>query len=517
MPTTATRKKSAGKRPARKPRASKKRRTTVKWTDAPAAESNDAEPARPRTEKKSPPPLLAELGVFGLNSIESVVVAALISGEPLLLIGPHGTAKSYLLNRITQALGLESRHYNASLLNFDDLVGYPLPGDDGSLKYVQTPSSIWGAEAVFLDEISRCRIDLQNKLFPIIHERRVQCIELEKLVYRWSAMNPPGDDSEEDRLESYRGSEPLDIALADRFAFVVQMPDWNTQSADDQHRIILAGNDPPTEAVSQKLRRLVETGQRLMPEVRRQIDDRTAAYVRTVVKLLGDAGISLSPRRGGILLRNIAAVHVSQLLTGAATDPAESALVALYHSIPQRAAGQQVDELKLLAAHREAWTLTKLEPTDPRRLVLGETDPVKRSLLAIEFVETLPETEFSAIVADAIAALPYGGRHALATAIFESGAAAKLVAAVADQCGWYYSMVATPQEFKKMVVGDGRHKTWDRIVQLLSEMKKNKETTLLTNLLVSLYKYEEVFNDQGVDLTLESWRTIRELTRGGRS
>ena len=91
-------------------------------------------------------------GVVGLQRIEAVVLGALISAEPLLLIGPHGTGKSYLLARLCVALGLEWRHYNASLLNFDDLVGYPLPDGRGGLEYVQTPSSIWQAEAVFVDK-----------------------------------------------------------------------------------------------------------------------------------------------------------------------------------------------------------------------------------------------------------------------------------------------------------------------------------------------------------------------------
>jgi MoxR-like ATPase len=51
---------------------------------------------------------------------------------------------------------------------------------------------------------------MQNKLFPIIHEKRVQGLDLEELVYRWSAMNPPG--SEEDIESAYVGSEPLDAA-----------------------------------------------------------------------------------------------------------------------------------------------------------------------------------------------------------------------------------------------------------------------------------------------------------------
>ncbi|PYU91198.1 MAG: hypothetical protein DMG08_15890, partial [Acidobacteria bacterium] len=113
-----------------------------------------------------PESLLAALGIIGMEPIEPVILGALIGGEPLLLVGPHGTGKSYLLTRISAALGLELRHYNASLLNYDDLVGYPLPNGRGGLEFIQTPASIWGANAVFIDEISRCRPDLQNKLFP---------------------------------------------------------------------------------------------------------------------------------------------------------------------------------------------------------------------------------------------------------------------------------------------------------------------------------------------------------------
>src|SRR5215469_7801023 len=179
---------------------------------------------------------LDSIGIVGMAPIEPVVLAALITAEPLLLIGPHGTGKSYLLNRISAAMGLVCRHYNASLLNFDDIVGYPLPNGHGQLEYVRTPCAIWGAQTVFLDEISRCRPDMQNKLFPIIHEKRVQGIELEELVYRWSAMNPPR--SEEDLEAAYVGSEPLDAALADRFAFVVEVPAWGDFSEEEQARVI---------------------------------------------------------------------------------------------------------------------------------------------------------------------------------------------------------------------------------------------------------------------------------------
>lgn len=67
--------------------------------------------------------LLYGIGLIGLSDLEPIILAALATEVPLLLIGSHGTGKSLLLTRIAEALGLAFRHYNASLLNFDDLVG----------------------------------------------------------------------------------------------------------------------------------------------------------------------------------------------------------------------------------------------------------------------------------------------------------------------------------------------------------------------------------------------------------
>jgi MoxR-like ATPase len=198
--------------------------------------------------------LFAPLGLQGLGTLEPVLLAALGSEEPLLLIGQHGTGKTLLLTRVAQALGLACRHYNASLLNFDDLIGFPLPAADGSLQYAKTPAAIWGAGAVIFDEISRCRPDMQNKLFPVIHERRVQGLLLDGLRYRWAAMNPP---MTEDNPDGYLGSEPLDAALADRFAYVLSVPQWHTLTEVEQLAVINATDGAPTDAACEALRAAV--------------------------------------------------------------------------------------------------------------------------------------------------------------------------------------------------------------------------------------------------------------------
>ena len=131
--------------------------------------------------------ITATLEVQGWQHLDAILLSALATNFPVLLIGPHGTAKTLLVERLAEALGLSFRHYNASLLNYDDLVGIPMPEEGNEhLRFITTPGAIWDAEFVFFDEISRCRPDLQNKLFPIIHERRVVGMNLERLRYRWA-------------------------------------------------------------------------------------------------------------------------------------------------------------------------------------------------------------------------------------------------------------------------------------------------------------------------------------------
>ena len=56
------------------------------------------------------PDRFASLGVYGFAKRELPILAALVTEDPLLLIGRSGTGKTYLLNSISEALGLEHRH-----------------------------------------------------------------------------------------------------------------------------------------------------------------------------------------------------------------------------------------------------------------------------------------------------------------------------------------------------------------------------------------------------------------------
>ena len=454
---------------------------------------------------------LERLGLIGLSSIEPPLLAALATGNPLLLIGPHGTAKSLLLTRIATALGLVFRHYNASLLNFDDLVGFPLPGKDGSLQYIRTPAAIWGAGAVIFDEISRCRPDIQNKLFPIIHERRVQGMLLEDLRFRWAAMNPP---CTEDDDNGYAGSEPLDAALADRFALVVQMPAWADFTPSQQLEIIQAEDTPVDKSATQNLQEAIARTCQIIESLEDDFTSSAARYVQTVVALLSQAGLQLSPRRANLLYRNVLAVNAASLALDPDAAAAQSTLTALRYSLPQRAQGIPIPDIKLLAAHREAIRTANLDNADPLRAILCAASPLKRLQLAIQ-ARKLSKQVFSGIVADCIAQLGPGAREASVAHLFESGAVGRLNAAVAAQAGEIYKDVATTPEFSiTLHASNGRYRAWGRLKDLLSTLNPaTPQAHLHANALAALFSKNMLSTPEDAQAAFESFADADKYLR----
>ena len=468
----------------------------------------------PRNSRPSPEPgqaidsrrggsLLRGIGVVGLRNLEPVILAALVTEEPLLLIGAHGTGKSLLLTRISEALGLEFRHYNASLLNFDDLVGFPLPTPGGSLEYIRTPAAIWGAEAVIFDEISRCRPDMQNKLFPVVHERRVQGIRLEALRYRWAAMNPPVTENDDG---GYVGSEPLDPALADRFAFIVAMPGWELYDEEEQLAVIHGDGGTVATAAADRLRRGVALARAALPAVQKEIGEPIAVYVRTVVALLAQAGLLLSPRRASMLHRSILAVHAVTASLALEMGAAETTLLALLNGIPQRAQGIPIPETKLLGAHREAWRLAGVGRGDPLRAILTTADPVDRVRLAVAS-KGLGKGDFSTIIADAIAQLPPGAREAVIVHLFETDAVGRLTAAIAEQVAAIYADLATPMSFSETLhASRPRFATWSRVKDILSRLDPGEERShLAANALACCFARKLLEHPDDADRAFGAW------------
>lgn len=293
---------------------------------------------------------LRQIGVYGYDQVEPIILAALLSEDPLLLIGRHGTGKTYLLNSLSEALGLEHRHYNASLVSFDDLVGFPFPDKDGlSIRFIETPATVWQAESVLVDELNRCKPEHQNRFFSLVHERRVQGMPLTKLRYRWAAMNPAGDEN------SYIGAEPLDPALADRFSFIVTVADWADLSADEKAAVTDPRGDGAVSRDGGQLLEFLAACRGRFKSLLQAPPAYVLDYASTVSTTLGQAGLRLSPRRTRQLARNLlAACCVSDL-------PHECLFrVALRASVPQVATGEAAPRETIDAAHRVAWDTVAL-------------------------------------------------------------------------------------------------------------------------------------------------------------
>jgi len=363
---------------------------------------------------------LRALGIAGWGALEPAILAALATESPILLVGPHGTAKTLLLLRLAAALASPSATTNASILSFDDLLGYPVP-QDGRLVYLQTPATVWEAEAVLFDEVSRCRPELQNKLFPLIHERVAQGVPLARLRHRWAAMNPPPAAEGDGRTAvTYDGAEPLDVALADRFAFVLEAPTFDSLSEADQLSVLREAGRPAADA-DERLREAVDSARAGLADASRELCDLAAEYTRVLAARLGAAGHPLSTRRAVTLARNVAALRAAQRTLWASADGAlpdreEAFHAAARTSLPDAAWGLPVPAHVVLAAHRTAWEAARLAADAPERALLAEPDPLRRIGLALD--APLPPADAGAVIADAFASLARPARLVTAALLF---------------------------------------------------------------------------------------------------
>jgi MoxR-like ATPase len=121
----------------------------------------------------------ASLGRFFVHKqelIELMLVAA-IAQEPLLLVGPPGTAKSDLVLKFKDALGVSDRDYFEYMLTrFTEPSEILGPIDIGLLRegrYVRREQGMLPtARLAFLDEIFKSNSAILNILLTIINERK---------------------------------------------------------------------------------------------------------------------------------------------------------------------------------------------------------------------------------------------------------------------------------------------------------------------------------------------------------
>ncbi|MEM3396865.1 MAG: MoxR family ATPase [Thermoplasmata archaeon] len=259
---------------------------------------------------------LERLKVYGCDEIEDVVLAGLVSGDPVLLVGTHGSAKTMLCENIAKALGLRFIAYDASKALFEDVLGYPDPFHikEGKVRYVQTPISIQNREFVLIDEISRASYQMQSKWLEVIRSRRIMGENLENLKYVFAAMNPPG----------YPGTRPLDSALSGRFAYIVWMPEYG--NLKKEHKEMVMRNISKDDALllhksvgleeDVKLVEFLEKAREIAHDVESNNGEQIENFVNMLEKRLKERNYMLDGRRAGMIRRSLICIASVKIAKG---------------------------------------------------------------------------------------------------------------------------------------------------------------------------------------------------------
>lgn len=269
--------------------------------------------------------ILSQLGIFGWEGIELPVLATLLSDNRPLFIGDHGSNKTEGSRQISLALlgpGTEFRNYEVPILNPDDLFGYPNPASiaKGILEFVDTPLSVWGAQALLLDEINRASPFVQGKLHELVRTKKLMGMNT-RLEFVFSAINPPG--------ETY-DSNFMGLALASRFV-CIEVPGINNLGPSEISKVIAAPIEKPYVDFSKDWKKAVKAYEKNVKKGTTEWDTALQQITRALEKL--DVNWSV---RQMLILRNllIAARTLQQLGICESTTPNTLGLLGL-GTVPQ--------------------------------------------------------------------------------------------------------------------------------------------------------------------------------------
>ena len=271
--------------------------------------------------------IFEELGIYGWKEEdENLLLANLLTGDPLLLIGTHGTAKTHTARKVSEVIGKKFIAYDASKALFEDVLGYPNIEElkKGRVSYIPSNVTIWDKEAILIDEINRALPEMQNKWLEIIRSRKIMGFET-KVQWVFAAMNPL----------SYAGTQALDEALVGRFATFLYPPEALQMEESDRIKVtnLINGDDAPAlsawngqtseKTVSggsqrdagKKIELILKRASVHFESLRRNISAISEFLARFAELLMKETKgeITLDGRRLGFIYRNILALRAVEL------------------------------------------------------------------------------------------------------------------------------------------------------------------------------------------------------------
>jgi MoxR-like ATPase len=374
---------------------------------------------------------LERLGIYGyMPSHERALHASILTGAPLLLIGTIGEAKSLIAKALARLL-LGNRELGqpdpyqkiaADKINIDDLTGYlDIPKmATGEVTFLPSPMAIWNKQFLLIDEISRATPKVQNRLMEIIYERELQGLPTD---VRWTlaTMNPLNQ----------AGSQPLDPALAGRFAYTLITQSLVKHKSSQRHallkRAIIQADATLTPAlaywdgtdlengglrVDDQIRAEYDAFQTEARQIYRQLadtwSDPIADYVAALaISLTEKSNTDIDTRRCSMITKNIIAnLAIETVSSNSALsidDVTALAHEVLLLSLPWAATGQIKSEkganamVDVSTAHKVAADYLK----GGNALVyhaITERDPLKKVTLVLDHQAALGPTHSASLI-----------------------------------------------------------------------------------------------------------------------
>lgn len=167
--------------------------------------------------------LFSNLGIAGWGDLEPVVLAAMRTKTPVLLIGDRGTSKTEFAYRVCLAVQggkCNFQKYDTADATLDDILGLPdlHKLESGEVGYIGTGTSIWKKTAVIWTEVNRASPMFQGKLLEVVRTGTIHGMPT-SVDYQFADCNPPRATKKSVGHDTYY----MQDALGARF-FCVHVP-----------------------------------------------------------------------------------------------------------------------------------------------------------------------------------------------------------------------------------------------------------------------------------------------------
>ena len=253
---------------------------------------------------------LKNIGVLGFDPLEKVILAALVTEEPILIIGRPGTDKANLLVYISQALGLSFKKVNAAMTSKLEITGMPVVKDnDDKITFISAPYSVWKKQALVFDLLNEAKPICMSVISSILFEKQINGYPMETLQYRWATMENT-DLFNSDMTAFKRRNIYLEEELVENFAFIIEAPTWDNFSVEEKLEGFISGFTHPVKELNNELIAFISKLKPLYEEQLLFPKPKLAAYACLVTSLLNEGGVYVSVQRSLQLLRNLVALDL---------------------------------------------------------------------------------------------------------------------------------------------------------------------------------------------------------------